>query len=86
MLHALLEAARRRQVIQKLEGRLRQIDNDILEHFWRRRNSARSSRSSSLTLPPPSKQDREQLRALLDERKAIAGQLDALSAGEASVA
>ncbi|OQR76114.1 transcriptional adapter 3-like [Tropilaelaps mercedesae] len=76
MLRALLEAARRRQSVQALEGRLRAIDNEILEHFRRRKGTARSSRTSTLALPPPTKQDREQLRTLLNERKSIVAQLD----------
>lgn len=76
MLRALLEKARRRRAEYELEERLRAIDQEMLDQFRRRKATARSSRTSSLILLPPTKQDKEQMRALLDERKSILARLD----------
>lgn len=76
MLRTLLEKARKRRTEHELEERLRAIDHEMLSQFRRRKVTARSSRTSSLILVPPTKQDKEQMRALLDERKSILARLN----------
>lgn len=75
MLRSILEAAHRRQTVQRLESRIRSIDNEIVEHFRRRKGSSRSSKTPSIALSPPTKQEREQLRTLLDSRQAVVAEL-----------
>jgi len=75
MLRKLMASLQKRRVEQDAEGRLRAIDCEIMEHFRKRRSTARPSRTSSLALPPPSKKEREMLEALLAERSNIMNQL-----------
>lgn len=81
ILRKIISSSWRRIAEANLEAQQRAIDNEILEHYRKRKTSAQKKNAPPL-LNPPSKREREQLQSLLDRREAVMAQLAAIAVEE----